>query len=77
MVQKEFSILQGGSKFIADALYSGLISKHIVFAFVAHNANVESYKCNIVLGTSYVELCVGRLIRLCLYTRMYVCLHVG
>ena len=34
-------------------------------------------RCNIVLGTSYVELCVGRLIRLCLYTRMYVCLHVG
>ena len=43
VIQKEFSVPQGGSKFIENALHSGQIPKRLVFAFVGNNAHVGSY----------------------------------
>ena len=46
VIQKEFSVPQGGSKFIENALHSGQIPKRLVFAFVENNAHVGSYTGN-------------------------------
>ena len=46
VIQKEFSVPQGGSKFIENALHSGQIPKRLVFAFVGNNAHVGSYTAN-------------------------------
>ena len=46
VVQKEFSVSQGGSKFIENALHSGQIPKRVAFAFVSNNAHVGSYTSN-------------------------------
>ena len=46
VIQKEFSVPQGGSKFIENALHSGQIPKRLVFAFVGNNAHVGSYTGN-------------------------------
>ena len=46
VIQKEFSVPQGGSKFIENSLHSGQIPKRLVFAFVGNNAHVGSYTGN-------------------------------
>ena len=46
VVQKEFSVPQGGSKFIENALHSGQLPKQLVFGFVANSAHVGNYKQN-------------------------------
>ena len=46
VVQKEFSVPQGGNKFIENALHNGQIPKRLVFGFVDNNAHVGSYTGN-------------------------------
>lgn len=46
VVQKEFSIPQGGNKYIENAFHIGQIPTRVVFGFVDNNAHTGSYKLN-------------------------------
>ena len=46
VVQKEFSVLRGGNKFIENALHNEQIPKRLVFGFVNNNTHVGSYTGN-------------------------------
>ena len=46
VVQKEFSVSQGGSKYIENAFHIGQIPTRVVFGFVNNSAHTGNYKLN-------------------------------